>query len=86
MRAAMMLVGVWALLGAATTTPAGEFVTGHVFVTVWQADPCDFGGEEAILEIDPVTGGNEHLRRFQRRNLRGRRSGVYAGRYAPATA
>ena len=40
-------------------TPAragAGFTPGHVFVSVFESDPCDFGGLEVIVEIDPATG------------------------------
>ena len=54
MRAAVVTVGVGVRLGASAL--AGEFNPGHVYVSVEEFEVCDFGGQEAILEIDPVTG------------------------------
>ncbi|MCH8964891.1 MAG: hypothetical protein IIB58_08025, partial [Planctomycetes bacterium] len=56
MRVTSVLLGVWCLLGLAASTLAGEFIPGHVYVSVEEFEVCDFGGQEAILEIDPVTG------------------------------
>jgi len=35
---------------------AGEFIPGHVYIAVEDLEPCDFGFEEWIIEIDPDTG------------------------------
>ena len=55
----LRIVAVWAGISLFPPAPASahpEFVGGHVFVSVTSPDPCDFGGLEAIVEIDPTTG------------------------------
>ncbi len=44
------------LLPGAARAGGEQFTPGHVFVSVHEPDPCDFGGREAIVEIDPATG------------------------------
>ena len=67
-RAAIAGALVMALVGAAVPAVAGvpavgpasggdeRFTRGHLFVTIGEAEPCEFGGREAIVEIDPATG------------------------------
>ncbi|MCH7703349.1 MAG: hypothetical protein IID37_16860 [Planctomycetes bacterium] len=43
-------------LAVATTCVAGEFIPGHVYVTLRELEACDFGGMEWIVEVDPATG------------------------------
>lgn len=51
-----MLVTIW------VPSPAsGEFVRGHIYVSIVEAEPCDFGGTEAIVDINPQTGEFEVL-------------------------
>jgi hypothetical protein len=49
------LVLVW-LIGGALPRENTGFVHGHIFVAVTEAEACDFGGREWIVEIDPDTG------------------------------
>jgi len=53
-------LGLGISAGVALFAPAtrGEFVPGHVFVAVAEGESCEMGGQEWIVEIDPVTGEN----------------------------
>ncbi len=47
------------LIGMIGGSLAGEttgFVRGHIFVAISRSEPCDFGGREWIVEIDPDSG------------------------------
>ncbi len=60
MKTQYILMALWALMGlvlpGAAHAGGGGFTPGHVFVSVFEPDACDFGGREAIVEIDPTTG------------------------------
>ncbi len=50
--AGLALVGMWA---SPADAQQAKFTYGHIFVSVQAGKPC-LNGEDAILEIDPVTG------------------------------
>ena len=35
---------------------AGEFVPGHIYLVAREAEVCELGGEEWIVDVDPETG------------------------------
>ncbi len=56
MKAKCVFAAAAALVLAGVARGEHSFAYGHVFVSLQASDPCDFGGPEAIVEIDPATG------------------------------
>lgn len=48
----LLLAGV---IGGSLPRESTGFVRGHIFVAVSEAESCDLGGREWIIEIDPVS-------------------------------
>ncbi len=58
MKRKRILAGLLAVVLGAGVAARGEFVPGHLYVSAYTGEPAcmEFGGPEAIIEIDPDTG------------------------------
>ena len=54
----IVLTVVVALLLVSPARGQESFTRGHIFVSVFESEPCDHGGmgREWVIEIDPNTG------------------------------